>query len=300
MEAIPKLPPSLCRDQLQTNPGVTQYSSMEITFTKLHGNGNDFILIDEMNGPIIPDEMKGTFAALYCDRRFGIGGDGVLFISSSTSAGVKMRLFQPDESEAEMCGNGIRCLAKYAHDAGYATGACTVETLAGVMPVEMGYDDEGEFWATIEMVDPAFERSAVPATGEGEYHEEIEGFTVYAANTGVPHAVVFVENLEKVEIMAVAPGIRHHPSFPKGANVNFVQRNGEGSLRIRTFERGIEGETKSCGTGATASAAVAHHLGLVGPEIRVETRGGPLVIRCGEKTTMTGPAATVFSGAIEW
>jgi diaminopimelate epimerase len=272
---------------------------MELEFMKLHGNGNDFILIDEYGCQCIPDEMKAQFAALYCDRRFGIGGDGVLYIQRSAKADLRMRLFQPDESEAEMCGNGIRCLAKYTHDAGYARDTCTVETLAGVMPVEMGYDEEGEFWATIEMVDPAFERSTVPATGEGDYREEIGGFTVHAANTGVPHAVVFVDDLEAVEIMAVAPPIRWHPTFPKGANVNFVQIDDEGSLRIRTFERGVEGETESCGTGATASAVVAHHLGLVGNEVRVETPGGPLVIGCGEKTTMTGPAATVFSGVIE-
>jgi len=118
-------------------------------------------------------------------------------------------------------------------------------------------------------------------------------------NTGVPHAVIFVEDVAAVDIEAAAPQIRRHPSFPKGANVNFVQVTGKASIKIRTFERGIEGETESCGTGATASAAVAHHLGLVGAEVQVETNGGPLVITCGERTLMRGPAATVFTGAIE-
>lgn len=272
---------------------------MHIPFTKLHGNGNDFILIDETAGTVIPDEMKPGFAALYCDRRFGIGGDGVLFLLPSETADVRMRLFQQDESEAEMCGNGIRCLAKYAHDAGYVQETCTVETMAGTMAVSMGYDDEGEFWAEIEMVDPAFERSAIPAIGEGEYKEQIGPFTVYAANTGVPHAVIFVEDVEAVDVAAAAPQVRRHPSFPRGANVNFVEVTGEASIRIRTFERGVEGETESCGTGATASAAVAHRLGLVGAEVGVETNGGPLVIVCGERTLMRGPAATVFSGVIE-
>jgi len=272
---------------------------MQIPFTKLEGNGNDFILIDETAGTVIPDEMKGSFAALYCNRRFGIGGDGVLYLMPSTGADVRMRLFQPDESEAEMCGNGIRCLAKYAHDAGYVKETCTVETMAGTMPVSMGYNGDGEFWAEIEMGDPAFERSAIPAVGEGEYKEQIGPFTVYAVNTGVPHAVIFVEDVAAVDIEAAAPQIRRHPSFPKGANVNFVQVTGKASIKIRTFERGIEGETESCGTGATASAAVAHHLGLVGAEVQVETNGGPLVITCGERTLMRGPAATVFTGAIE-
>jgi len=272
---------------------------MQIPFTKLEGNGNDFILIDETAGTVIPDEMKSGFAALYCNRRFGIGGDGVLYLMPSTVTNVRMRLFQPDESEAEMCGNGIRCLAKYAYDAGYVKETCAVETMAGTMPVSMGYNGDGEFWAEIEMGDPAFERSAIPAVGEGEYKEQIGPFTVYAVNTGVPHAVIFVEDVAAVDIEAAAPQIRRHPSFPKGANVNFVQVTGKASIKIRTFERGIEGETESCGTGATASAAVAHHLGLVGEEVQVETNGGPLVITCGERTLMRGPAATVFTGAIE-
>ncbi len=270
---------------------------MEIAFTKLQGNGNDFILIDESQQEIIPEEMKGGFAALYCDRRFGIGADGVLFLQASDKADVRMRLFQPDESEAAMCGNGIRCLAKYAHDAGYAKESCSVETGAGVVPVTMRYADD-EFTATITMPTPAFERSAIPAVGNGEYREEIRGFTVYAANTGVPHAVIFVKEIGAVDIAAVGPAIRNHPTFPEGANVNFVEEAGNDTLRIRTFERGVEAETFSCGTGATASAAVAHHLGNVGETVRVETKGGPLIIRFGEAVTMEGPAETVFSGVI--
>ncbi|TAJ45731.1 diaminopimelate epimerase [Methanofollis fontis] len=272
---------------------------MQIPFTKLHGNGNDFILIDETAGPVIPDEMKADFAAVYCDRRFGIGGDGVLFLLPSESADVRMRLFQPDRSEAEMCGNGIRCLAKFAFEAGYMGEKATVETMAGIMAVEMGYNGDGYFWATIEMPAPAFTRSTIPATGEGDYKEEIGPFTVHATNTGVPHAVIFVDDVEAVDVAVAAPPIRRHPTFPNGANVNFVQVTGEASIRIRTFERGIEGETESCGTGATASAAVAHHLGLVGDEVEVETNGGPLVISLGERTLMRGPAETVYYGVIE-
>jgi diaminopimelate epimerase len=270
---------------------------MEIAFTKLQGNGNDFILIDEHNSEVIPEEMKGGFAALYCDRRFGIGADGVLFIQASDKADARMRLFQPDESEAAMCGNGIRCLAKYAYDAGYVEESCSVETGAGVVPVTMRYADD-EFTATITMPTPAFERSAIPATGTGEYKETIRGSTVYAANTGVPHAVVFVKEIGAVDIATVGPAIRNHPTFPEGANVNFVEDAGSDTLRIRTFERGVEGETESCGTGATASAAVAHHLGYVGETVKVETKGGPLVIRFGEAVTMEGPAETVFAGVI--
>ncbi len=270
---------------------------MQMLFTKMQGNGNDFILIDESEGIAIPDEMKPEFALLYCDRRFGIGGDGVLYLSKSTKANVKMRLFQPDGSEAEMCGNGIRCLAKYAFDAGFVKDSCKVETPAGIIPVTMVYAEE-EFTATVEMPEPKFDRKDIPATGEGEFKEEISGFQVYAVNTGVPHAVIFTESLDAVDVAAVAPGIRNHPTFPKGANVNFVERSGENALRIRTFERGVEEETFSCGTGATASAAVAHHIGYVGTTVNVETKGGPLTIYLENGTRMEGPATTVFFGQI--
>lgn len=273
---------------------------MTIAFTKLHGNGNDFILIDEMAGTVIPDEMKAQFAVSYCDRRFGIGADGVLFISPSATADVRMRLFQPDASEAEMCGNGIRCLAKYAFDNSYAkTASFSVETLAGVLTVRAGYDAEGDFSATIAMGVPVYDAPAIPAAGSGEFAEMIEGMLVYAVNTGVPHAVVFVEDVDAVDIDAVAPAIRHHVLFPKGTNVNFVQVTGPSSITIRTFERGVEGETLSCGTGSTASALIAARVGKVsGDVVHVETVGGPLDISVGASATMTGPAETVFVGEI--
>ena len=271
---------------------------MDLPFEKLHGNGNDFVLIDEYAKVVIPEAMKPEFARLYCDRRFGIGGDGVLFVSKGQSGDLRMRLLQPDGSEAEMCGNGVRCVAKYAVDRGYTGDAFVVETGAGPVPVEAGYDDDGVFAATIGMPDPAFHRFGIPALGEGEYLEEIDGLKVRAVNTGVPHAVVFVDDLDGVDLEAVAPAIRHHPSFPEGANVNFVQVTGPAAIRVRTFERGVEAETLSCGTGATASAAIAHRFGLVGPTVEVETTGGPLTIALGSSTTMTGPAETVFSGVI--
>ena len=270
---------------------------MEIEFTKMHGNGNDFILIDEFEKVVIPDEMKGQFAALYCDRRIGIGADGVIYLSKSAKSSVKMRLFQPDESEAEMCGNGIRCLVKYWFDARYVKDSCTVETMAGEINVVM-VGKEDEFSATVTMPAPKFDQKDIPATGEGEYKEKIGEYEVYAVNTGVPHAVIFVDDIESVNVGAAAPPIRHYTSFPKGANVNFVQKTGDDSITIRTFERGVEDETLSCGTGAMAAAAVAHKLGLVGPTVHVETKGGQLTIYLDKGAKMEGPAVTVFSGAI--
>jgi diaminopimelate epimerase len=270
---------------------------MDILFQKLHGNGNDFILIDELTEEVIPEELKAEFAAQYCQRHFGIGADGVLYLSRSERADLKMRLFQPDRSEAEMCGNGIRCLAKYAVDAGYVRDSCKVETLAGIIPVHMGYQDD-RFLVSVDMPTPAFEREKIPATGEGEYQEIIEGMEVRALNVGVPHAVVIVENVESVDVEELGPKIRHHDSFPKGTNVDFVEVIGENALRIRTFERGVETETLSCGTGATAAAAMLHHMGKVGEIVQVETVGGPLIIHLKEGALMEGPVETVFVGAI--
>ncbi|MDD3976845.1 MAG: diaminopimelate epimerase [Methanomicrobium sp.] len=272
---------------------------MEIPFVKLQGNGNDFILIDETDKIVIPDDMKGDFAKLYCDRRFGIGADGILFISRSNNANVKMRLIQPDASEAEMCGNGIRCLAKYAYDMDYVERECKIETLSGVLDVYMGYSEDDEFTATIDMGKIIYDRSDIPATGDGEYAEEICGEKVYAANTGVPHAVIFTDSIDSVDIKSVAPKIRYHKTFPEGANVNFVQVTGEDEITIRTYERGVEDETFSCGTGSTASAAIAYKTGKTGKKVLVHTKGGPLTITInGENASMKGPSATVFSGII--
>ena len=186
---------------------------MEIPFTKLHGNGNDFVLIDEYEKTVIPDDMKAQFAALYCDRRFGIGADGILYLSKSVTCDIRMRIFQPDESEAEMCGNGVRCLAKYALDAGYIGRPARSRHRPGQSgwPV---YTDE-EFTATISMPAPKFERRDIPATGDGEYRERIGEFDVYAVNTGVPHAVILVDSVDSVDIAVVAPPIRHHAFFKR-------------------------------------------------------------------------------------
>ncbi|MDD1674665.1 MAG: diaminopimelate epimerase [Methanomicrobiales archaeon] len=271
---------------------------MEIPFTKLQGNGNDFILIDEFEKEIIPEEMKGKFALYYTDRRFGIGADGVIFLSKPKSTDMKMRLFQPDESEAEMCGNGIRCVAKYALDQGYVPKECGVETRAGIIKVQARYDENGEFWARISLGKPHLARSEIPATGEGEYKEEISDLTVYAVNTGVPHAVVFVDEIGTIDIERIGPMIRNHATFPAGANVNFVERAGEGVLTIRTFERGVEAETYSCGTGAAAAAVIAKKLGYTGDSVRVETIGGPILVYLNENVEISGPAETVYAGII--
>ncbi|UEC43672.1 MAG: Diaminopimelate epimerase [Methanothrix sp.] len=268
-----------------------------ISFTKLQGNGNDFILIDEDDRVVVADSLKPSFAVQCCHRNFGIGGDGVLFLSPSHHADLRMRLLQPDGSEAEMCGNGIRCLAKYAWDSGMVGESFEVETLAGIIPLKVR-EIGGDFWARVEMGLPCFDRKGIPAIGEGEFlMEPLEGFEVSAVNTGVPHAVIFTDDLLNLSIEDLAPHIRHSSLFPEGANVNFV-RIGD-TFQVRTFERGIEGETLSCGTGSVACAAVARRMGMVGDEVFVETRGGPLLITFeGDRACMDGPAATVYSGIL--
>ena len=174
-----------------------------------------------MRRRLIPDEMKAQFAALYCDRRFGIGADGVLYLSKSTTCNIRMRIFQPDESEAEMCGNGIRCLAKYAFDAGYVEETLTVETLPGTSVFGHGVPTRSLLRPS-RMPTPKFERKDIPATGDGEYHERIGEFEVYAVNTGVPHAVILADSVDSVDIGAAAP--------PSGT-INFSRR------RKREFRR---------------------------------------------------------------
>lgn len=271
---------------------------MDLPFVKLHGNGNDFVLIDEWDGLKVPEEMKGEFASVYCDRRMGIGGDGVIFLGKTPEGNAAMRLFQPDQSEAEMCGNGIRCLARYAFDMGYIKEQATIQTVAGMIDVVSGYDEDGDFLADVTMTMPRFDAPSIPAKGEGDFLEFINGYEVYAANTGVPHAVIFVRDLDALDICQIAPSIRNSQFFPKGANVNFVEVTGPASIKVRTFERGVEWETLSCGTGATASAAVAHHLGKTGEVVEVETQGGPLTITLSSGARMKGPADVVFTGML--
>jgi diaminopimelate epimerase len=267
-----------------------------LAFTKLHGNGNDFILIDEVHRERVPELSKGSFAIHCCHRNFGIGGDGVLFLGRSMQADLAMRLLQPDGSEAEMCGNGIRCLAKYAYEAGYVGQSFKVETLAGIIPVHVR-EMADCFWISVDMGVPRFDRPSIPALGSGNFlMEEMADYQVSAVNTGVPHAVIFVEDLD-IPLTEIAPLIRHNDAFPEGANVNFVRLGDH--LQIRTFERGIEAETFSCGTGAVASAAVARRLGLADDEVLAETVGGPLIISFEEdRAFMEGPAVTVCTGEL--
>ena len=270
------------------------------SFVKLHGNGNDFVLVDETGGEVVND--KSGFALKWCDRRKGVGADGILFLSRSTVSDFRMGIFNPDGSEAEMCGNGIRCLVKYANDIEmFAGDSCTVETKAGILTVECrkGKPD-GKTLVKVDMGVPTFKRSDLGIDGEGEFlEEELEGLTITVVNTGVPHAVIFVEEVDKEDITGIGPAVRSNSTFKYGTNVNLVQIEEE-KLVIRTYERGVEKETLSCGTGATASAAAARYLNkLPLDQVRVQTKGGDLIISFMDgHAFMEGPAETVFKGIL--
>ncbi|RZN67474.1 MAG: diaminopimelate epimerase [Candidatus Methanolliviera hydrocarbonicum] len=261
-----------------------------ISFSKIHGNGNDFILIDEYDREVIPEEEKKEFSRKVCDRHFGIGGDGVLFLSKSKipDLKIKMRIFNSDGSEAEMCGNGIRCLVRYVIEARYLdTSPIYVETLVGIKETYFQHEEDGLIIG-VKMGVPRFEIM----------NEEIEGYRLSSVDTGVPHAVIFVEDLN-LNIKEVAPKIRYADIFPKGCNVNFAEILGKNRIRMRTYERGVEDETLCCGTGAVAVAAVARRLCKAGDEVEIITKGGKLRISFdGEEACMEGRAFRVFDGFI--
>ncbi len=266
-----------------------------VHFTKLHGNGNDFILIDEYENESIPTNEKSGFAVKYCDRHFGIGADGVLYLGKSSNADLRMRIFNSDGTEAEMCGNGIRCLARYALDKGYIRNNATVETLAGILPIST----QDNVWIKVNMSKPQFSRKDIPAKGTGEFLlVNMHGYEVSAVNTGVSHAVIFVDSLDD-ELMSKAPEIRYDIVFLKGTNVNFVLVNSDEEITIRTYERGVEAETLSCGTGSVACAAVSYRLGRTGRKVKVNTKGGELRITLSDEAAfMEGMAERVFEGII--
>jgi diaminopimelate epimerase len=276
-----------------------------IPFEKYHGTGNDFVVVDADES--VPN--RPAFATTHCDRHTGVtdsssetvGADGVLFLALESSYDpprVVMTLVQPDGSVAAMCGNGARCAAAWARD---RTGADVVmiDTPAGTRRAVLDGDE-----VTVEMGVPSFDPRDVPLSRDEPLVEErVEGLTVTAVNTGVPHAVAFVDSVEAVDLASVAPPVRHADVFPRGANVTVAAEREDGDgFRQRTFERGVEGETRSCGTGAVAVVAAARRLGLVGDgEIRVSPPGGDLLICVPDRdeATLRGPVVREFAGEVE-
>jgi len=264
-----------------------------IPYDIYHGTSNDFAIVDA-NAHHVPD--RSAFAVSLCDD---LGIDGVLFLAINDATRpprAVMTLVQPDGGTAAMCGNGARCAARWVA-ARTDADEVMLDTQAGTRRTVVDGDD-----VAVEMGAPAFDPAAVPVTGdEPLIREDVAGYTVTAVNTGVPHAVAFVDDVDAIDIDADAPPIRHHDRFPEGANATFAEET-EAGFRQRTFERGVEGETESCGTGAVAVAVVAAREGRV-PEnatVRVSPPGGTLTIELdGDTAVLRGPTTVVGDGEAE-
>jgi diaminopimelate epimerase len=259
---------------------------MKLDFTKYHGAGNDFILIDdrELSFPVHDFQM----IARLCHRRFGIGGDGLILLQPSKKGDVLFRIFNADGKEAAMCGNGIRCLVHFAKSLGLNKDICSVETQRSILSCRV---IDGKVTSSFE----SFKQFDFPIRmGDRE---------VYCINTGVPHAVVFVDHLDIPDFYHQAREIRFHSFFqPEGVNVNFVMIQNDQSLHCRTYERGVEGETLACGTGAVAAAAVAKHLYQMTSPIKVIPASQEVleVDINSDGIQMTGPVHLVFKGSYCW
>lgn len=268
----------------------------------MHGLGNDFILMDEI------DPLKYDLKALairLCDRHQGIGADGIILILPSEIADVKMRIINSDGSEANMCGNGIRCFAKYVYDNQINTAkSVTIETGAGVMIPELILEDGKVLFVKVNMGAPHLERSAIPMTGAAgnvinePLHVAGKDYMITSMLMGVPHTVVFVDHLDETDIVTIGRSIEKHPFFPKGTNVNFVEVINEHEVKMRTWERGA-GSTLACGTGSCATAVACSLNGKTGKEVTVHLTLGDLLIEWIDGIVfMTGSASHVFTGEI--
>ncbi len=257
----------------------TQDSGRVLTFVKMHGSGNDFILIDNLSGSLSRLDFV-SFAKKYCSRNFGIGADGVLVVSPSKKADASMRVINPDGSEAEMCGNGIRCFAKYLIDNGIAKSPVKIETLAGIKSVEK----VGRNYR----VDMGIPKVAAAMA--------VSRFSATPVGMGNPHAVIFVDDFD-FDWKAAGAEIEKGRMFPNRTNVEFVKIISPGELEVKVWERGA-GATMACGTGACASLAAAVACKKSGRRATLRLPGGSLEIELARdnRVYMTGPAETVFTG----
>ena len=272
-----------------------------ILFTKMQGTGNDFVLLDALSHDLSGFDFARASRRLL-DRRFGVGADQLLvLLPASEKSRLRMRIFNADGSEVQMCGNGIRCLARYVWDRGLAPGKerLEIETLAGIIVPE----EKGEL-VRVDMGAPRLEGREVPVRVDGrvvDYPLEVEGrrFSVTCVSMGNPHAVIFVDKVAGFPVSLYGPRIENHPLFPERTNVEFIEVADKGRIRMRVWERG-SGETLACGTGASASVVASVLKGLTSRSVEVELSGGRLDIEWAGNghVYMTGPAEEVFQGEI--
>jgi diaminopimelate epimerase len=263
-----------------------------IPFYKMSGAGNDFIIIDNRDQIIADTDLNG-FIVNVCRRKLSAGADGLILIEPSGTCDFRWRFFNADGSKAEMCGNGARCAARFAYVNGIAGTTLCFETEAGVVSAQIDKDR-----IKVKMPDPTDLKLAYPLTLTNR------SFAISSVNTGVPHVVVMVEQIDEVAVAELGREIRFHPTFaPAGTNANFVYHNKSNEIEIRTYERGVEAETLACGTGAIASAIISACRFKMNPPIDVKTRSGAhLTIHFNEKDGhfdhiyMEGDARIIYSG----
>ena len=275
---------------------------MRVKFTKMHGLGNDFVVLDAVSQALSLTPAQARFLA---DRHFGVGCDQVLVVEkpSRADADFRYRIFNADGGEVEQCGNGARCFVRFVHEKGLtAKRAIRVETQGGL--IEPRLEDDG--LVTVDMGVPRFEPSRVPFVTESDalvqpLHVGQDATEITALSMGNPHAVQVVANVDTAPVAEQGPLIENHPRFPQRVNAGFMQVVDRQAIRLRVYERGA-GETLACGSGACAAVAAGIARGLLDSPVRVSTRGGELAIAWGgpgQPVLMTGPAVTVFDSEIE-
>jgi len=275
---------------------------MNLSFTKMHGLGNDFVVVNALQTPIQLNAEQIHFIA---DRRFGIGCDQVLMIESSQKPGVdvRYRIFNADGSEVEQCGNGVRCVGDYLRKRSLIdSDTITVETISGLVRIYLEDNDQ----IRVDMGVPAFAPEAIPlATAERKARYPLTLATaeleVMVVSMGNPHAVLIVEDLAQAAVASLGPAIQQSSLFPDSVNVGFMQILDSAHIRLRVYERGV-GETLACGTGACGAVVVGINAGKLASEVDVELQGGNLSINWageGQSVWMSGPATTVYEGQIE-
>ena len=275
-----------------------------IKFTKMHGLGNDYVYIDAINQKI---ENESSLAKFVSNRHFGIGSDGLILICKSEIADFKMRMFNSDGSEAEMCGNGIRCVGKFVYDKGLTNKTTVkIETLAGIKTLILNTKDGKVGTARVDMGEPILEAEKIPVISTEkpvknlELEAENKKFKFTCVSMGNPHAITIVENTKEFDVEKYGKVLEIDKAFPKKANIEFVQIVDRQNINMRVWERGA-GETLACGTGACATAVACNLNGLTDRKVNIELLGGTLNIEWNEidnHVYMTGPAVTVFDGEL--
>ena len=279
---------------------------MKIKFTKMHGCGNDYVYIDCFDR-VIDNPQK--LSMILSDRRYGIGGDGIILICASDKADAKMRIFNKDGSEGKMCGNGIRCVAKYLWDSGKVKSKenIKIETLSGVKTLEILSDSGNESVIKVDMGKADLNSNNIPMIFEKEkvINEPItvnmENYNITCVSMGNPHCVIFCDEVYSAKVKEIGSKLSSHRIFPEGVNVEFVSESDSNNLIMRVWERG-SGETLACGSGACASVVAAVENGLCkkSEDITVHLRGGKLVVNYSDSGVfLTGNAVKVFEGEIE-